>query len=113
MRESLNELQHAGATLLAVDPHDRASARRLLKESGFSTSEVHYPLLMDPSLTVSATYGVAFQMKIHTEWSNRPATFVIDRDGVIRAAWRSKTYSDRPKPAEILASLRRLAAGRD
>lgn len=94
--------------LLAVDPHDEASARFLLKESGFDTSEVHFPLLMDPSLTVSATYGVAFQMKIHVEWSNRPATFIIGRSGVIRYARRAKTFSDRPKPKEILAELKKL-----
>jgi peroxiredoxin len=69
-----------------------------------------YPLLLDPSLTVSATYGVAFQMRIHTELSNRPATFIIDRDGILRFAQRAQTFADRPKADEIIAQLKKLPA---
>ena len=72
------------AQVLAIDPHESWSAKYLLKDSGLETADVNFPLLMDPSLTVSATYGVAFQMRIHTELSNRPATFIIDKQGVIR-----------------------------
>ncbi|MCH7549503.1 MAG: hypothetical protein IH969_08235, partial [Candidatus Krumholzibacteriota bacterium] len=68
-------LERFGAELLAVDPHEAWSAKYLLKEVGFGPQDVRYPLLMDPTQTVSAMYGVAFQMRIHTEWSNRPATF--------------------------------------
>ena len=94
--------------LLAIDPHEAWSARYLLKEVGFGEDDVKYPLLADASLTVSARYGVAFQMRIHTEWSSRPATFVIDPQGVIRFAQRAKTFSDRPSPAKILAELEPL-----
>jgi hypothetical protein len=45
-----------------------------------------HAILADRAATVSATYGVAFQM-IGT--ANRPATFVIDRDGVVRFAYRA------------------------
>jgi peroxiredoxin len=48
-------------------------------------------------------------MNIHTEWSDRPATFVIDENGVIRYERRGKTFSDRPKPEELLQELDRLA----
>ena len=59
-------------------------------------------------MTVSATYGVAFQMRIHTELSNRPATFIIDRQGIIRYARRGRTFGDRPKLEEIEAELKKL-----
>ena len=72
------------------------------------SGDVGYPLLLDPSHIVSATYGVAFQMRIHTELSNRPATFLIDRSGVIRYERRAKTFSDRPSADEILAELKKL-----
>lgn len=65
-------------------------------------------MLMDPSLTVSATYGVAFQMRIHTEVSNRPATFIIDRQGILRYAKRGEQFGDRPTPDQIVAELERL-----
>jgi peroxiredoxin len=49
-------------------------------------------------------------MRIHTEWSNRPATFIIDRDGILRYARRAQTFSDRPSANEVLAELARLKA---
>ena len=101
-------IEGQGAHLLAVDPHEIWSAKFLLKETGLRTDDLQFPLLMDPSLTVSATYGVAFQMRIHTELSNRPALFLIDRDGVIRYAHRGTSFDDRPTPEEVLAELKKL-----
>ena len=94
--------------MLAVDPHESWAEKALLKESGLDTDDMHFPLLTDPAQIVSATYGVAMQMRIHVEWSNRPATFVIDREGVIRYVQRATSFSDRPKPQEILEELKRL-----
>ena len=111
MRERLPEIREAGAELLAVDPHEAWAARALLKETGLSTDVLNYPLLVDPSHTVSANYGVAFQMRIHTELCNRPATFLIDRDGVLRYARRAKSFSDRPSPDDVLAELKKLKSG--
>ncbi len=94
--------------MLAVDPHEMWAVEPLLKDAGLETSSDSFPLLMDPTQTVSATYGVAFQMRIHTEISNRPATFIIDRDGVIRYERRAKTYSDRPSAKLIVEELKKL-----
>ncbi len=105
MRDRLADLDKAGAQLLAVDPHEDWSAKHLLKEVGLQAGDVQYPLLTDPAQVVSAIYGVAFQMRIHTEVSNRPATFIIDPRGVLRYARRAKTFSDRPSVSEILAEL--------
>lgn len=108
MRERLPDIRKAGAELLAVDPHELWASRALLKKTGLSTDVLNYPLLADPSHTVSATYGVAFQMRIHTEQCNRPATFIIDRNGVLRYARRAKTFGDRPSPDDVLAELKKL-----
>jgi peroxiredoxin len=64
--------------LLAVDPHEKWAARYLLKEVGLTTTDVHVPLLLDAAQTVSATYGVAFQMRIHKEIS-KPTCNLSDR----------------------------------
>lgn len=93
--------------MLVVDPHESWSAKHFLKEVGLATDDVNYPLLLDPAHVVSATFGVAFQMRIHTEISNRPATFVIDREGIIRYERRGTAFGDRPKVDEILAELER------
>lgn len=98
----------AGAQLLVVDPHESWPSKHFLKEVGLATDDVNYPLLLDAPHTVSALYGVAFQMRIHTEVSNRPATFVIDREGVIRYERRGTSFSDRPKVDDILKELERL-----
>lgn len=108
MRDKIREFEEAGVQLLVVDPHESWSAKRFLKDVGLETGDVGYPLLLDPTLTVSATYGVAMQMRIHTELSNRPAAFVIDRAGVIRYERRAKTFSDRPSPAELLEEVRKV-----
>jgi peroxiredoxin len=81
----------------------------MLRSVGQRAEELTYPILADPAHTVSATYGVAFQMNIHTEWSNRAATFIIDKEGVIRYERRGRTFADRPKPDELLRELDRLA----
>ena len=94
--------------MLAVDPHESYRVRHMLRDVGFKADQVAYPILADSVATVSATYGVAFQMNVHTEWSNRPATFVIDREGIIRYERRGKTFGDRPKPDELLKELDKL-----
>jgi len=101
-------MQDTSAQILAVDPHESWSAKALLRESGSSTDDVSFPVLMDPSLTVSATYGVPFQMRVHTELSNRPATFIIDKTGVIRFAQRAETFSDRPSVEKVISVLQEL-----
>ena len=81
----------------------------MMKDTGLETSDINYPLLIDPSLTVSATYGVAFGMRVHVEVSNRPATFIVDKKGVLQYARRGTSFADRPQPEEILDELRKLS----
>jgi len=108
LRERLSAIEQAGARLLAIDPHESWSAKFLLDEVGLSTADVSYPLLADAADVVSAAYGIAFQMRIHTEWSNRPATFIIDRDGTLRYARRGRSFADRPSPQVVLRELEKL-----
>ena len=112
MRDTIAANSKLEAQLLAIDPHENWSAKYLLKETGLEADDVSYPLLMDPSCTVSAAYGVAFQMRIHVEESNRPATFIIDHKGILRYAKRGKSFSDRPTPKDIEAELEKLSATR-
>jgi peroxiredoxin len=94
--------------LLAIDPHESWAAKALLKEVGLTSDDVNFPLLLDPSLTVSATYGLANQMRIHVEVSNRPGAFIIDKSGVLRYAKTGKTFGDRPGVTDIVAELKKL-----
>ena len=80
----------------------------MMKNTGLETSDINYPLLIDPSLTVSATYGVAFGMRVHVEVSNRPATFIVDKNGLLQYAHLGDNYGDRPKPDEIIERVMKL-----
>ena len=108
MRDRLGDFGAAGAQVLVIDPHESYRVRHMLKEAGFEAKDLHVPVLADPANVVAATYGVAFQMQIHTEVSNRPAVFVVDRAGVIRFAQRAKSFNDRPTPDAILKEVAKL-----
>src|SRR5439155_11983029 len=58
-------------------------------------------ILADHAATVSATYGVAFQV---LGGVNRPATFAIDREGVIRFEYRAGQ-----KPGRVFTSDDKLS----
>jgi peroxiredoxin len=107
--DKIKDIEARGARLFAIDPHESYRVRHMLKDVGLKAGDFAFPILADSANTVSATYGVAFQMNIHTEWSNRPATFILDKGGVIRYERRAKTYGDRPKPDQILKELDKLA----
>lgn len=105
MRDKIAEFEKRNAQVIAVDPHESYRVRHMLRSVGHRSEELTFPILADPAHTISATYGTAFQMNIHTEWSNRPATFLIDKAGVIRFERRGQTFSDRPKPADLLREI--------
>lgn len=109
MRDRIKDFDNRGVQILAVDPHESYRVRHMLRDVGLKADAVAFPILADPANTVSATYGVAFQMNIHTEWSNRPTTFIVDKSGAVRYARRGTTFGDRPKPDEILKELDRIA----
>jgi hypothetical protein len=89
---------------------DSADKHPWLKSRGSGPKETSCPLLADPSFTMSADYGLAFQA-----WGadgNHPATFLIDREGVIRfvdlAASAGKNGSDRPPAEQLLKTIDEL-----
>ena len=109
MREHQTELEELDVQVLVVDPHGQYRIAHMLHSSSTGEKTSAFPVLADPALTVSATYGVAMQMRIHGEWSNRPATFIIDADGIVRYQHLATTDADRPQVEKILRIVRRLA----
>lgn len=87
-------------------PHDRHRVRAWQEQVGKA-----FRVLADPGFVASCLYGVAFQMRIHTDTSNTPATFVIDREGTL--AWAhvgqgKRSWNDRPSVETVLETLRAL-----
>jgi len=57
-------------------------------------------------------YGVAFQMRIHTDTSNTPGTFVIDQRGILQ--WShvgsgNRNWRDRPTAQETLVKVKEFS----
>lgn len=112
LRDHAIELRKLGAEVLIVDPHEVYRVRHMLRNAKDPAGLPVFPVLADAAGAVSALYGVAMQMSIHTERSNRPATFIIDRDGVVRYAKLGVKYSDRPGVETIRSVLEKLGDGK-
>jgi peroxiredoxin len=113
LRDRVKAFEEKGAQVLVVysqEPtHIRLALAGLkarnvgpLREVCDAVGKPVFPLLGDAASTVSATYGVAFQAFVGTH--NRPATFVIDREGVIRFAVKRGDVGDQPS-AELLLKV--------
>jgi len=85
-----------------VAPHDLATSRQLVEELALP-----FPVLSDDNRAVFLDYDVPSRL-----WSlgQRPALYVIDREGVIRWAHVGQQQWNTPKNSEVLAVLDGLAA---
>jgi peroxiredoxin len=123
LQESLPRFRELGATLVAVSPQAPDHALSLSEKY-----DLAYPVLSDVDQAVIGAYRVQFaltgdledlQVNVfqndpathnadHSRSLPVPATFVIDRGGVIRAAFVSADWRYRPEPADIVAALEAL-----
>src|SRR5271157_4787215 len=83
--ESLARSRNLKAVI--IESHEPYRVRETLKQGGLPDGGMPLPVLCDAVQTVAATYGVAFQMDDTIEWANRPASFLIDRDGILRYSY--------------------------
>lgn len=112
-----------GASLVAISPQT--------PDESLSTAEKNalaFPVLSDSGSAVAKSLGIAFDLAdelrpIYTRFGHAlpdrngtdswalpiPATFVIDRDGVIAFAFVDTDYRNRLEPADIIAVLQTLA----
>ncbi len=122
LQERLPEMKALDATLIGVSPET--------PDNSLSTVEKHqlkFDVLSDVGNVVVREYGLIMTVyeevrPLYLEWgidlpaSNGddsyelpvPATYVIDTDGVIRAAHVDKDYTKRMEPADIVAALRAI-----
>ena len=65
-----------------------------------------WPHLVDLGCGVGAEYGVdPMQYVVHAEWINRPATVIIDKEGIVRFAYYGTYWGDRPHIKDILEMI--------
>lgn len=71
------------------------------------TAEIWWPHLIDYAGTVGARYGVdPMSYAVHAEYINRPATVILDPNGVVRFAYVGTYWGDRPSIEETLRMIR-------
>jgi peroxiredoxin len=126
LQAALPAFRELGASLVAISPQAADHSLSLTEKH-----ELAFPVLSDLDQKVIRAYRVQFtlagdledlqvnvfqndpadQNADHTRSLPVPATFVIVRDGIIRAAFVSADWRVRAEPAEIEAALRSLPAG--
>lgn len=101
---TLSEAERAGIEVVAVSPDENAQSQRLA-----DGLRLNYRFVADPDLAVTRRYGL-----IHRGGGPggsdmpRPATVLLDRDGVVRWVSLSDNYQVRPDPREVARAIRAL-----
>jgi peroxiredoxin len=123
LQAALPRLRELDASLVAISPQSADHSLTLAEKN-----ELTYRVLSDLDQEVIRAYRVqftlagdledlqvnVFQNDPATQNADRtrslpvPATFVIDRDGIVRAAFVSADWRYRPEPADIIAALEAL-----
>lgn len=99
-----HDLEAAGAAILAISPDPNARSQDLAQRL-----KVSYRFLADADLAVTRRVGL-----VHAGGGEggkdvpRPATIVIDRQGVVRWAAFSDNVQNRPDSREVLRAVRAL-----
>jgi len=122
LQRALPEIEALGATLVTVSPQ--------LSDNSLSTAEkldLTFEVLSDEGNRVARDFGLVFTLPAEMRLIYQdfgidlpaangdesfelpvPATYVIDRRGIIRLAFVNIDYTKRLDPEEILAALKKL-----
>ncbi len=122
VEESVAEINKLGATVLALSPETPDQAIDLRERLGLS-----YELLVDSENRLADRLGLMFTLDDATIEKYRgygidvarsngsqrwqlpiPATFVLDKDGIVRYAWTEEDYTKRAPAKAVLGTLRAL-----
>ncbi|WP_200333979.1 peroxiredoxin-like family protein [Thiocystis violacea] len=124
LRQALPEIERQGARLVAITPQTPDRSRTQVEQDGYP-----FEILSDLDDRVMTAYRLAFEVPaaLREVYRQRlsldladyngagrfvlpvPATFVIDRQGVVRFVAAEVDYRNRAEPSAILAALRALA----
>lgn len=101
---ALSEAERAGVEVVAVSP-DPGERSQTLADG----LHLGYRFLADPDLAATRRWGLV-QPRGGPEGQDvpRPATVVIDRDGIVRWFSVSRNFQVRPDPGDVLRAVRAL-----
>lgn len=102
LQEGLADLKAAGLQLVAISYDSGEVLEQFAKKRG-----IQFPLLSDPgSATIKAWKLLNADAKGNGEGIPHPMTYVIGRDGVIRAKLGHEAYKDRHTVQELIQSAK-------
>jgi peroxiredoxin len=100
----LSEAERAGVEIVAVSPDPNERSQKLA-----DGLRLGYRFVADPDLAVTRRFGL-----VHAGGGPegqdvpKPATVVLDRDGVVRWFSISDNYQVRPDPGDVVRAVRAL-----
>lgn len=124
LKETLAQIKKHGASLVAITPQLPDKSVAQFKQDGFPFEVLSdldykviksYNLLWELSPELDAAYKRAYGLDITVFNGPKrlglpiPGTLVIDRNGIVRAAFADTDYKKRMEPADILAALQQLS----
>lgn len=89
--------------MIAISGDGPEALERMHHDLGLS-----FPLLHDAGLAISKAYGVREDVTgstVERRHTSLPATFVVDRSGIVRYAHVGRARDDRPDVEEVLAAV--------
>ena len=119
MNRILPEIESVGASLVAISP-------QTVKQSFFMGDQhrLRFPLLSDAGNQVARQFGLVYRVPDEQQAIYRrafinlplvngdeswelpiPATYILERDGIVRFAIASEDYTERAEPEEIVERL--------
>lgn len=117
--DSIKFLKDKGAAVIGITPETNESMKKIITKSGAG-----FPLIHDENYTIMNNYGVSFKVdsatvqryksfNIHLDLSNGntdyvlpvPATYIIDKNGLIQFVYFNTDYRNRVTVAELLKHL--------
>jgi peroxiredoxin len=79
-------------------------------ESFLQKNTTPFPFLLDEDRAVTKTYGVYQRLRVDAINIARPATFIVDRQGMIRSIYVGSSQFDRWAMEELLTALQQAAS---
>jgi peroxiredoxin len=101
-----DEISQFGASLLYIAAEKRRGIFR--PENFFQQNPTSYPFLLDEDRSVTRAYGIYHLIGTDALNISRPATFVIDRTGIIRFLFVGGSQQDRAPIEHVKEAVRRL-----
>jgi|SRR5215467_9210649 len=100
----LSEAERAGVEIIAVSPDSNEHSQQVA-----NGLHLAYRFVADRDLAVARRYGLVHAgAGPHGEDVPRPATIVLDRNGVVKWFSVSRNFQVRPDPADVLGAVRAL-----